>query len=182
MTYLKKLALVAVLAVVSVVWFPVLAARGIFAVLNCAGQGLKRSTKHKDSGVMLVSFCGLLFFSPVWLVSIGAILALAAYEIGCFKLMNALYACEDIGYRPQGREPEPPPQRSNVARERPEGRVMQLPGAAQTLSEVQAQQVALRNGWNPIDLNYSWDSRRQLWRSRDGQLVDMTGAHVAWAS
>jgi hypothetical protein len=27
-----------------------------------------------------------------------------------------------------------------------------------------------------------WDSRRQLWRSRDGQLVDMTGAHVAWAS
>ena len=182
MHYPKKLCLVAVLAVASVVWFPVLTVRGIFAVLNWFAQGMRNGMRQKDSGIKLISFFGLSLFSPVWLVSMGMVLLLAMYEIACFKLMNALFVCEDIGYRPEGREPEPPPQRNLAARERSEGRVMQLPNTRQTLSEVQAQQVAQRAGWNPEALAYVWDSRRQLWRSKDGQLVDHDGSHVAWAS
>ncbi|GIK53801.1 MAG: hypothetical protein BroJett014_27740 [Planctomycetota bacterium] len=182
MTYFKKLGLVAVLAVASVIWFPVLAVRGVFAVFNWMGQGMKSGMRHKDSGVMLVSFCGVIVFSPVWLVSIGAIVALAAYEIACFKLMNALYQAEDIGFRAKGAQPEPPPQRRVSQEPRPEARIMQMPGNTQILSEVQARQISLRSGWDPEELQHSWDSRRQCWRSRDGQLVDLTGSHMAWAS
>ncbi|CAG0968843.1 hypothetical protein ANRL2_01482 [Anaerolineae bacterium] len=182
MLYLKKLALVAVLAVASVIWFPVLAVRGIFAVFNWLGQGMKSGMRHKDSGVMLVSFCGVIIFSPVWLVSMGMIVVLAAYEVACFKLMNALYQAEDIGFRPTKGEPDPPPVRRVSQEPRPEGRIVQLPNNNQVLTEVQALQVAMRNGWNPPQMDYGWDSRRQCWRSKDGQLVDMTGAHIAWAS
>ncbi|CAG0952282.1 hypothetical protein PLCT2_00265 [Planctomycetaceae bacterium] len=182
MLYLKKLALVAVLAVASVVWFPVLAVRGVFAVFNWLGAAMKSGMRHKDSSVMLVSFAGVIVFSPVWLVSMGMIIVLAAYEVACFKLMNALYQAEDIGFRPTKGEPEPPPQRRVSQETRQEARVMQLPSAQRTLSEVQAQQVALRSGWNPHELDFTWDSRRQLWRSKDGQLVDHDGGHVAWAS
>ncbi|MCC6151244.1 MAG: hypothetical protein IT461_13420, partial [Planctomycetes bacterium] len=45
MIYLKKLALVAVLAVAALIWFPVLALRGIFAALNWLGQTLLRGLK-----------------------------------------------------------------------------------------------------------------------------------------
>ncbi len=182
MTYLKKLALVAVLAVAALIWLPVLSLRGIFAVLNWAGQGLRKGMKHRDSGVKLVSLFGMVFFSPVWLVSMGAIVALASFEIAVFGLMNALFQCEDIGYRPRGEQPNPPQRGTPQALPRNEARVHQLPNANQVLSEVQAQQVSLRNGWNPLDMNYAWDSRRQAWRSKDMQLVDLTGAHVAWAS
>lgn len=182
MIYLKKLGLVAVLAVMALVWFPVLALRGIFAVLNWLGQTLMGGLKNKDSGVKTSAAVLLVFYGLPWLVAIGVVIALASYEILCFKLMEQLFKCEDIGYRPGGQQPEPPPQRGVVARERPEARVMQLPSAKQTLSEVQAQQVALRAGWNPEAMDYTWDSRRQLWRSKDGQLVDHDGSHVAWAS
>lgn len=182
MVYLKKLGLVAVLAVMALVWFPVLALRGIFAVLNWLGQTLLKGVKAKDSGVKTSAALLLVFYGLPWLVAIGTVIALASYEILCFKLMEQLFKCEDIGYRPAGQQPEPPPQRGVVAQQRPEARVMQLPGAQQTLSEVQALQHATRCGWNPAQMDYTWDSRRQLWRSRDGQLVDMTGGHVAWAS
>jgi hypothetical protein len=182
MLYLKKLALVAVLAAATLIWFPVLAVRGVFAVFNWLGAAMKSGMRHKDSGVMLVSFAGVIVFSPVWLLSMGMIIALAAYEVACFKLMNALYQAEDIGFRPAKGEPEPPPQRRVSQETRQEARVMQLPSAQRTLSEVQAQQVALRSGWNPHELDFIWDSRRQLWRSKDGQLVDHDGGHVAWAS
>jgi hypothetical protein len=180
--YIKKLALVAALAVASFLWLPLLSCRAVLAAINWAGMGARMGLKHKDTGVKLASLLGLTVIGLPWLVAIGGMLLLATYEIGCFKLMNALFVCEDIGYRPQGREPEPPPQRGLAVRERTEGRVMQLPSARQTLSEVQAQQVALRAGWNPEALDYTWDSRRQLWRSKDGQLVDHDGSHVAWAS
>lgn len=180
--YIKKLALVAALAVASFLWLPLLSCRAVLAAINRAGMGVRLGLEHKDTGVKLASLLGLTLIGLPWLVAIGGMLLLAAYEIACFKLMNALFVCEDIGYRPQGREPEPPPQRGLAARERPDARVMQLPSARQTLSEVQAQQVALRAGWNPEALDYTWDSRRQLWRSKDGQLVDHDGGHVAWAS
>jgi hypothetical protein len=181
MIYLKKLALVAVLAVASVIWFPVLALRAIFACLNWFGQSLMRGLSNKDSGVKTSSAVLLVLFGLPWLVAIGAVLALASYEIAIFHLMEALFKAEDIGYRPHGTEPPPQTGARAVPRER-DAPVHQLPSAKQTLSEVQAQQVALRNGWNPHDLDYTWDSRRQLWRSPDGQLVDHDGGHVAWAS
>jgi hypothetical protein len=117
-----------------------------------------------------------------WLVAIGVVIALASYEIAMFRLMEALFKAEDIGYRPRGSEPPPTQGSRAMPRERIEAPVHQLPSAQRTLSEVQAQQVAIRAGWNPVDMNYTWDSRRQLWRSKDGQLVDFDGSHVAWAS
>lgn len=180
--YLKKLGLVAVLAVASVIWFPVLALRGIFAVLNWLGQLLMNGLKNKDSGVKTSAAVLLVFYGLPWLVAIGCVIALASYEILCFKLMEELFKAEDIGYRPKGSEPPPQSGARAVARERIEAPVHQLPSAQRTLSEVQAQQVALRSGWNPHELDFTWDSRRQLWRSKDGQLVDHDGGHVAWAS
>ncbi len=181
MTYLKKLALVAVLAVAALIWFPVLALRGIFAVLNWLGQTLLRGLKNRDSGVKTSAAVLLVFYGLPWLVAIGVVIALASYEIAMFRLMEALFKAEDIGYRPRGSEPPPTQGARLVARER-EAPVHQLPSAQRTLSEVQAQQVALRSGWNPHELDFTWDSRRQLWRSKDGQLVDHDGGHVAWAS
>lgn len=183
MTYLKKLALVAVLAVASLIWFPVLACRGVFAIVNWLGRSIMGGFRHRDSGIKLLAGVGIVLFGLPWGVAIGAILAFASYEVMCFKLMNVLFACEDIGFRPSGGEPEgprrgPAPQ----VQARSEARVHQLPNANQILSEVQALQVAMRNGWNPPQMDYGWDSRRQCWRSKDGQLVDMTGAHIAWAS
>ncbi len=182
MLYLKKLALVAVLAVASVIWFPVLACRGVFAIVNWLGRLIMGGFRHRDSGVKLLASVGIVLFGLPWGVAIGAILALASYEIMCFKLMNVLFSCEDIGFHPQGGEPQnprrgPAPQ----AQARSEARVHQLPNANQVLSEVQAQQVSLRNTWNPLEMDYTWDSRRQAWRSKDMQLVDLTGAHIAWA-
>jgi hypothetical protein len=181
MLYFKKLALVTVLAVAALIWLPALATRGIFAMFNWMALGMKAGMRHKDSGVMLISFCGMVFFSPIWLVSIGVIVVMASYEIVMFKLMELLFKAEDIGYRPRGSEPPPQQGARAMAKER-EAPIMQLPSAQRTLSEVQAQQVALRSGWNPHELDFTWDSRRQLWRSKDGQLVDHDGGHVAWAS
>ncbi len=179
--YIKKLALVAALAVASFLWLPLLSCRAVLAAINWAGMGARMGLKHKDTGVKLASLLGLTLIGLPWLVAIGGMLLLASYEIAMFRLMEALFKAEDIGYRPRGSEP-PPTQGARLAAREREAPVHQLPSAQRTLSEVQAQQVALRSGWNPHELDFTWDSRRQLWRSKDGQLVDHDGAHVAWAS
>ena len=157
--YIKKLALVTALAVASFLWLPLLSCRAVLAAINWAGMGARMGLKHKDTGVKLASLLGLTVIGLPWLVAIGGMLLLASYEIAMFKLMNAVFASEDIGYHPLRRTPDPSPVK--------EARVFQMPKKDTILSTPQALAASKACGWNPVDLGFTWSSQHQCWYNKD---------------
>ncbi|NUO17728.1 MAG: hypothetical protein HUU03_14950 [Planctomycetaceae bacterium] len=177
MLYLKKLGLVAVLAVASLCWLPLLSVRGLLASLNAVGRALVAGRKSKDSGLRAACLLGLALFGLPWLAAIGLIMALASYEVMCFGLMQALFKVEDIGYRP-GHTPEPsPPSTSTRPASQPAARVLQFPPKAQPLTMSQALRASRERGWNPVDLGYTWSSQHQCWFNQE-EAVDIGGDPV----
>lgn len=172
MTYLKKLALVAVLAVASVIWIPVLACRGAFAIVNWCGRGLIAGLRSKDSGVKLVSALSMAFFGLPWLAAIGIILALASYEVAVFRLMQSLFKVEDIGFRPSDRPKGPTPAPTGAPPVQPRlPRVIQFPTPGAPLSAPQALVAARRHGWDPVEMGYSWSGAHQCWHNHEEALA-----------
>ena len=183
MLYLKKLGLVLLLTIACVAWLPLLALRGLLAGFNAGGRRIYKGLESKDSGIKVTCAIGLIVVGLPWAAAILVIMALAMYEIACFKLMKALFAAEDIGWR-EKTEPAPTgpqgPRYVNTVAESSGGKVHKLPTANALMSVPQAIAATRKAlGYDLTERGFTWSSQHQC-KAKQGTAAAVHGTRLAW--